>query len=1254
MRVAHLSYSEALARRRASQIASGLLLFVLTTVAGLAAPGVKTAGGELQFAESIDATEIKGVAPFLNAGENRPSAAGPVAASLTPLFNLDPRLPREVEPNATPATANALTLSAGGFTRISGNVFANGDVDYFSFTGTAGDRIYAAVMTSASANANANANIDSQLRLFASDGTTLVEFDDDDGSFGGFSSSIAGATLTATGIYYFQVNHFSATNQLRPYDLYVQRRTGTPTAEVEPNDTPATANVLAGGWARGARDPALAAEQDWFSFTANAGDTVFLSLDLDPERDNVQWNGRLGIGLFGDVDNQILTANDVSTGSVANPLSEAMFITVKNTGTYFAFVDSSTAATGGPTATYNLSVSVLPSPNAGCTTYTSTDVPLVIPAGPGNLVSTLTIPGNPRIADLNVSVQLNHTRMADLDVSLISPSGNNVGLFTDIGNGTPGPTAQAQMDTTFDDEAGITPLFTVLRGVNYRPEFAYQLNWFDGQNAGGVWTLDIRDDLAAEAGNLTGWSMTVCEAPPPPSCAVGQVATTVYSNDFEANNGGFTSSGTLNEWEYGLPTLAPINSCNSGSNCWKTDLDGVYEFSSNQTLLSPNINLAGLSAPVVIRWAQKYQLESAQFDPYNVTAQQVGGATPTRLFEWLGATMTNIVGNPAVTINESAGWGLFSARADNLAGFNSELVFNLVGDVSGSFAGVGIDDVSVTACRNLSADLSITKTNGTASSVPGGSSVYTITASNAAGGDTVTGATVADTFPASLTCTWTCAGAGGGSCTTANGSGNINATVNLPALGSATFTATCAIAGSATGTLINTASVSSSVTDPTPGNNSATDTDTLVASANLIAALTDTPDPVTAGANLTYNASITNAGPSDAQTVTAGLPLPAGTTFVSATPSGTGTCTNPGVGVNGAVNCTWAGASNTSTPRTVSVVAAVGIATMGPLSATLTAGSATTDPTPGNNTASATTAVAPPSADLSLTLSDNPDPVTAGTTLTYTATTTNNGPGIAQNVAITVQLQVGSTAATPTPSSGGTCNVIDVGGQMTVNCTWAGPTANGAVRSVLVTAAVPASATAGNLVANASTTATTMDGTPGNNTATANTAVTTSADLVLTFAASPAQATPGLAITYAASVTNSGPSDAQNVQLSVVLGPGVQFSSATPSAGGTCSAPSFGANGTVTCTWNGATAVAVIRSVSVVAYSYIRGNASANATASSATSDPTPANTASGSVINGTVGAPNAILIPATDHAVLALMAMLLGLLGFAAVRRRL
>ncbi len=76
---------------------------------------------------------------------------------------------------------------------------------------------------------------------------------------------------------------------------------------------------------------------------------------------------------------------------------------------------------------------------------------------------------------------------------------------------------------------------------------------------------------------------------------------------------------------------------------------------------------------------------------------------------------------------------------------------------------------------------------------------YTIIVTNA-GPSNATGATVADTFPASLTCTWTCVGAGGGTCT-ASGSGNINDTVNLPAGGSVTYTASCTISAAATGTL---------------------------------------------------------------------------------------------------------------------------------------------------------------------------------------------------------------------------------------------------------------------------------------------------------------------------------------------------------------------------------------------------------------------------------------------------------------------
>ena len=128
------------------------------------------------------------------------------------------------------------------------------------------------------------------------------------------------------------------------------------------------------------------------------------------------------------------------------------------------------------------------------------------------------------------------------------------------------------------------------------------------------------------------------------------------------------------------------------------------------------------------------------------------------------------------------------------------------------------------------ANLAITKTDGQANATPGSPITYTIVASNA-GPSTATGATVADTVPAAITgVSWTCAGAGGGICA-ANGSGNINDTVNLPVGGSVTYTLTGTVSPSAIGSLSNTATVTApgGVTDPNPANNSATDTDTVVA-----------------------------------------------------------------------------------------------------------------------------------------------------------------------------------------------------------------------------------------------------------------------------------------------------------------------------------------------------------------------------------------------------------------------------------------
>src|SRR5439155_413904 len=95
------------------------------------------------------------------------------------------------------------------------------------------------------------------------------------------------------------------------------------------------------------------------------------------------------------------------------------------------------------------------------------------------------------------------------------------------------------------------------------------------------------------------------------------------------------------------------------------------------------------------------------------------------------------------------------------------------------------------------------------------------------------------------------------------------------------------VASSRTADLTNTATVSATTTDPTPANNSDTEPTTVQARADLSITKSDSPDPVSAGNNLTYTLVVDNDGPSDALGVVVSDTLPAGTSFVSASGGGT-------------------------------------------------------------------------------------------------------------------------------------------------------------------------------------------------------------------------------------------------------------------------------------------------------------------------------------------------------------------------------
>jgi large repetitive protein len=445
------------------------------------------------------------------------------------------------------------------------------------------------------------------------------------------------------------------------------------------------------------------------------------------------------------------------------------------------------------------------------------------------------------------------------------------------------------------------------------------------------------------------------------------------------------------------------------------------------------------------------------------------------------------------------------------------------------------------------------------------------------------------------------------------------------------------------GPISATATATSDTADGTPGNNTASTTTTIETSADLTMALTDSPDPVVAGTQLTYTATVSNGGPSDAQNVSFALPLAAGTSFVSATPSAGGTCTNVSP-----VTCTWAGATTPMGNRsaTIVVLVAANVANGTNLSATATASSATTDPNAANNAATATTAVIA-QADIAMTaFTDSPDPVTAGTNLTYQVAMINNGASDAQNARFSLPLPTGTSFVSAAPSAGGNCTNVSP-----VTCTWAGATAPTVSRSATIVVLVAPSVLQGTTL-NATVTGSsdTTDPVAGNNTLATSTAVIALADLQIGLTASVPTADLGQTVTFTATSTNGGPSDAQNVVLSITLSPDFRYGSHTASAGAVCTTPQIGNSGVISCTWAGATAPGVVRTLAVNAASFSPGTSSIQAATSSNTTDPVPTsnNVASVSVLVGNPVEP----IPTLSQWSLMLLGLLVGLIGVALVRR--
>ena len=176
-------------------------------------------------------------------------------------------------------------------------------------------------------------------------------------------------------------------------------------------------------------------------------------------------------------------------------------------------------------------------------------------------------------------------------------------------------------------------------------------------------------------------------------------------------------------------------------------------------------------------------------------------------------------------------WETINARNDYQAIAAAGTITNTVSVDSSTTDPNSVNNTAVQTTTVTSvADLQISKSDGVTTVTPGTTIAYTIIVTNA-GPSAVLGAIVTDPLPAAISsAAWSCSAEAGSSCGDASGTDDIDTTVDLAVGGTATFTVVANILWTATGTLNNTATITppADTSDPNPGNNSSTDSDTLL------------------------------------------------------------------------------------------------------------------------------------------------------------------------------------------------------------------------------------------------------------------------------------------------------------------------------------------------------------------------------------------------------------------------------------------
>lgn len=205
------------------------------------------------------------------------------------------------------------------------------------------------------------------------------------------------------------------------------------------------------------------------------------------------------------------------------------FPTQQLSGTYTIELGSSiTSQTGYQMdANLNAGVDVLRgTPSGGQVSLTQSSTLPVVIAPQSTVTSTITLNQDFPISSLTLQLSIAYPNDPDLTAFLVAPDGTRIKLFSGVGGATP-PNYANFTNTVFDDTSA-TPIGNGAPPFTGRFQPVQPLSALNGSSSvkgpggtgAGVYTLEITNSSATQAGTLSNWALTFQK--PTPSSGLGE------------------------------------------------------------------------------------------------------------------------------------------------------------------------------------------------------------------------------------------------------------------------------------------------------------------------------------------------------------------------------------------------------------------------------------------------------------------------------------------------------------------------------------------------------------------------------------------------------------------------------------------------------------------------------------------------------------------------------------------------------------